>query len=162
MVFKSAVWKITIRVMLMVLNIFCAFYLMMVLEILPATLLLFLGLIYQIAELVRFNLKTNDKLTRFLESIQFSDFSSSYSVNNRLGRSYKELNQAFNSVIGEFKKTRLEKEEQMLFLQVILQHIHTGIISYDENGKIGLVNNAAKHLLQVPQFKDIYDLSKLS
>lgn len=162
MVFKSAIWKITSRVLLMVLTIFGALYLLMHRELLPASLILGIVLAFQIVELIRFNLKTNEKLTRFFESIQYSDFSSSFTLDNKLGYSYKDLNQAFNNVIGEFRKTRLEKEEQMLFLQIVLQHIHTGIISFDEKGQIGLINNAAKHLLQVPQFKNISDLSRLS
>lgn len=148
--------------MLMVLTILGASYLLIAHEILPAAILLGLVLLFQIGELIRFNLKTNVKLTRFFESIQYSDFSSSFTMDNNLGESYKELNRSLNNVIGKFKKTRQEKEEQMLFLQIILQHIHTGIVSFDEQGQVGLVNNAAKHLLQLPQFKNIYDLSKIS
>lgn len=162
MVYKSALWKVSVRVLLMVLTIFAAIYLLLYREMLPAAILLGFVLVIQVVELIRFNLNTNVKLTRFFESIQYSDFSSSFSVDNKLGKSYKDLNQSFNNVIGVFKKTRLEKEEQMLFLQIILQHIHTGIISFDEKGQIGLVNNAAKHLLQLPQFKNINDLSKVS
>ncbi|EKB48976.1 sensor histidine kinase [Cecembia lonarensis] len=50
----------------------------------------------------------------------------------------------------------------MLFLQIMIQHINTGIISFDSEGKIGVINGAAKQLLQIPQFKDIHDLGKLS
>lgn len=69
---------------------------------------------------------------------------------------------SFNEVIEAFKKTRAEKEEQMLFLQIMIQHINTGIISFDSQGKIGVINGAAKQLLQIPQFKDIHDLGKMS
>ena len=160
--FKSAIWKITFRILLIALTIFVGLYLLLYPQFIPAALVLSLVLIFQIVELVKFNLKTNEKVTRFLESVRYADFSSSFTSDNKLGKSYQELNHAFNQVMGEFKKTRLEKEEQVLFLQIILQHIHTGIISYDEKGNIGLVNNAAKHLLQIPQFKNISDLYKLS
>ena len=146
----------------MVLTIFGAFYLGLYHDLLPVLFLGFIVLVFQVAELIRFNLKTNEKLSRFFESIRYSDFSSSFTVDNKLGGSYTKLNQAFNEVIGEFRKTRLEKEEQVLFLQIILQHIHTGIISFNEKGNVGLINNAAKHLLQIPQFKNISDLSRLS
>ncbi len=79
-----------------------------------------------------------------------------------MGSSFREVNLAFNEVMEVFKQTRAEKEEQMLFLQVIIQHINTGIISFNSLGKIGIINNAAKHLLQIPQFRDIKDLGKLS
>lgn len=105
---------------------------------------------------------TNRKITRFLESIRYSDFSSSFTKDSKLGKSFKEMNMSFNEVIDAFKKTRAEKEEQMLFLQIMIQHINTGILSFDNHGKIGVINGAAKQLLQIPQFKDINDLGKLS
>ncbi|MEX2593865.1 MAG: ATP-binding protein [Anditalea sp.] len=160
--YKSFIWGITIRILLMLLSQFMALYLHLYHD--SALGLLAFGslLAFQIFELIKYNQKTNEKITRFLESIQYSDFSTSFTTDSKLGGSYKELNRSFNKVIGEFKKTRAEKEEQALFLQIIIQHINTGIISYDDQGKIGLVNNAAKHLLQIPQFKDINDLGKLS
>jgi nitrogen fixation/metabolism regulation signal transduction histidine kinase len=105
---------------------------------------------------------TNRKITRFLESIRYSDFSSSFTKDSKLGPSFREMNMSFNEVIDAFKKTRAEKEEQMLFLQIMIQHINTGILSFDSDGKIGVINGAAKQLLQIPQFKDINDLGKLS
>ncbi|MBW3468019.1 sensor histidine kinase [Arthrospiribacter ruber] len=114
------------------------------------------------ANLISYATTTNRKITRFLESIRYSDFSSSFTKDSKLGNSFREMNMSFNEVIEAFKKTRAEKEEQMLFLQIMIQHINTGIISFDSQGKIGVINGAAKQLLQIPQFKDIHDLGKMS
>jgi len=113
-------------------------------------------------EMIYYVNSINHKLARFLDSIRFTDFSSSFTSDSKMGGSFREVNMAFNEVIEVFKQTRAEKEEQMLFLQVIIQHINTGIISFNSLGKIGIINNAAKHLLQIPQFRDIGDLGKLS
>ena len=113
-------------------------------------------------EMIFFVNSINHKLARFLDSIRFTDFSSSFTSDSKMGGSFREVNQAFNEVMEVFKRTRAEKEEQMLFLQVIIQHINTGILSFNSEGKIGVINNAAKHLLQIPQFRDIHDLGKLS
>lgn len=160
--YKSFSWGIVIRVLLMALSQFMALYLHLYHDSTLGSLAFGSILAFQIFDLIKYNQNTNEKITRFLESIQYSDFSTSFTTDSKLGGSYKKLNKAFNEVIKIFKKTRAEKEEQMLFLQIIIQHINTGIISYDDQGKIGLVNNAAKHLLQIPQFKDINDLGKLS
>ncbi len=74
---------------------------------------------------------TNKKIASFLNSIKYSDFSISFS-DNKLGKSFAQLNQSFNEVIKEFKKNRAAKEEQFHYLQTILQHINIGIISYSE------------------------------
>jgi len=162
MVFKSATWKISYRVILIALTVSVGLYLWFS-QSNVLLLIVFCAIVMaQCAELIRFNARTNEKLTRFFEAIQYSDFSSTFTVDNKLGSSYQELNQALNKVLGEFKKTRVEKEEQMLFLQIILRHIQTGIVSYDEKGRVGLINNAAKQLLRIPQLKAIQDFSKHS
>lgn len=112
--------------------------------------------------LISYGNTTNRKITRFLESIRYSDFSSTFTKDSKMGKSFREMNLSFNEVIEAFKKTRAEKEEQMLFLQIMIQHINTGILSFDSKGRIGVINGAAKQLLQIHQFKDIYDLGKLS
>ncbi|MCS4435290.1 sensor histidine kinase [Aquiflexum gelatinilyticum] len=117
---------------------------------------------FLVLNLISYGNTTNRKITRFLESIRYSDFSSSFTKDSKLGNSFKEMNMSFNEVIEAFKKTRAEKEEQMLFLQIMIQHINTGILSFDSQGRIGVINGEAKQLLQIPQFKDINDLGKLS
>lgn len=124
--------------------------------------ILVLVVIILTGEMIYYVNSINHKLARFLDSIRFTDFSSSFTSDSKMGGSFREVNLAFNEVMEVFKQTRAEKEEQMLFLQVIIQHINTGIISFNTNGKIGIINNAAKHLLQIPQFRDIKDLGKLS
>ncbi|WP_332910312.1 sensor histidine kinase [Algoriphagus boritolerans] len=126
----------------------------------PGILLLVTG--FLTGEMIYYVNSINHKLARFLDSIRFMDFSSSFTSDSKMGGSFREVNMAFNEVMEVFKQTRAEKEEQMLFLQVIVQHINTGIISFNTEGKIGIINNAAKHLLQIPQFRDIKDLGKLS
>lgn len=160
--FKSAIWKITYRVLLIVLTATAGIYLCLSQGSWLFLLIFGALLLAQTIELIRFNTRTNEKLTRFFDAIQYADFSSSFTADHKLGKSYFELNQSLNKVLGEFKKARLEKEEQVLFLQIILRHIQTGIVSYDEKGKIGLINNAAKQLLRIPQLKDIADLSRHS
>src|ERR1041385_1633282 len=49
----------------------------------------FLILILQLIELYRFTSQTNRKLTRFLESIRYSDFASGFAADNKLGKSFK-------------------------------------------------------------------------
>jgi two-component system, NtrC family, nitrogen regulation sensor histidine kinase NtrY len=121
--------------------------------------LICIGMVF---EIIRYTRYTNRKITRFLESIRYEDFATSFIADQKLGPSFKEMGEAFNEVIEVFKKTRAEKQEQMFFLQVVIQHINTGIISFDSKGRIGLINNAARQLLQITQFKNIQDLSKLS
>ncbi|WP_246255666.1 sensor histidine kinase [Cyclobacterium plantarum] len=160
--FRSFAFGITIRVLLIILLVHLGMYFYMKENSLLQGFIFSLILVFQTFNLITFSNTTNRKITRFLDSIRYSDFSSTFTKDSKLGKSFKEMNLSFNEVINAFKKTRAEKEEQMLFLQIMIQHINTGILSFESRGQIGVINGAAKQLLQIPQFKDIHDLGKLS
>ncbi|TDQ18485.1 histidine kinase/DNA gyrase B/HSP90-like ATPase [Algoriphagus boseongensis] len=162
MVYRRFSIGITLRILGISLAIFLAIWLYLSQGLLLAPAILTFVVLLLAGEMVYYVNSINHKLARFLDSIRFTDFSSSFTSDSKMGGSFREVNKAFNEVMEVFKQTRAEKEEQMLFLQVIIQHINTGIISFNAEGKIGVINNAAKHLLQIPQFRDISDLGKLS
>jgi two-component system, NtrC family, nitrogen regulation sensor histidine kinase NtrY len=160
--FKSFALGIIYRVVILVALIFLGITIFLKDNSYLLAFVFLLAVVFQTYNLIEYGNTTNRKITKFLESIRFADFSSSFTKDSSLGNSFKEMNMSFNEVIEAFRKTRAEKEEQMLFLQIMIQHINTGIISFDHGGKIGVINGAAKQLLQIPQFKDINDLGKLS
>jgi len=160
--FRSFAIGVIYRVVLLVLVAFTGISVYLTENSYLLAFILFLILLFQTYNLIEYGNTTNKKITRFLESIRYADFSSSFTKDSPLGKSFKEMNMSFNEVISAFKKTRAEKEEQMLFLQIMIQHINTGIVSFDHTGKIGVINGVAKQLLKIPQFKDIYDFGKLS
>ena len=162
MVYKRFSIGISVRVILITLCLFTGVWLYFRQNLLLAPAVITLIVLGLIVELIHYVNSINQKLARFLDSIRFGDFSSSFTSDSKMGSSFKEVNFAFNEVMEVFKQTRAEKEEQMLFLQVIIQHINTGIISFNAEGKIGVINNAAKQLLQIPQFRNISDLGRLS
>jgi two-component system nitrogen regulation sensor histidine kinase NtrY len=122
-----------------------------------AAILLVLTLV-AVFELMKFTTSTNRKITRFLESVKYSDFAAGFTTDNHLGPSFRELNTAFNNVLEAFRKARSEKEEHWLYLNTVIQHVSTGILSFDEEGTIELINHVAKSLLRRPQIKNINEL----
>lgn len=162
MVYRKFSIGISIRILAIVTLLFIGVWLHLSQGLILAPSILGISVLLVAGEMVYFVNSINQKLARFLDSIRFADFSSSFTSDSKMGTSFREVNKAFNEVMEVFKQTRAEKEEQMLFLQVIIQHINTGIISFNPEGKIGVINNAAKHLLQIPQFRNISDLARLS
>ena len=122
-----------------------------------SALILGLLIIVQIVVLISFVERTNRKLSKFLESIRHSDFASTFS-DRGLGKSFEDLTEEFNKVIGEFKKNRAEKEEHFNYLQTVVQHVSIGIIAYTINGKVDIFNNAVKRLLRINNLRFIQDL----
>jgi two-component system nitrogen regulation sensor histidine kinase NtrY len=115
---------------------------------------------FQLWELYRFSSQTNRKLTRFLESVRYSDFISGFAADNKLGKSFKELNEAFNEVLEAFRKARSEKEENWQYLNTVVQQVRTGIISFDHEGNVQLINANAKRFVNVVNLKNINELAE--
>ena len=115
-------------------------------------------IIIQLFDLFRYIETTNRKLTRFLESIKYSDFSSGFTYDNKLGRTFRELNKAFNEVLEAFRLARAEKEEHLNYLHTVVQHVSAGLLSFDAEGQIGIVNTTAKRFVLSPHIRKIIEL----
>jgi two-component system, NtrC family, nitrogen regulation sensor histidine kinase NtrY len=113
----------------------------------------------QLVELYHFISQTNRKLTRFLESVKYSDFISGFANDNKLGKSFRELNTAFNEVLEAFRRARTEKEEHWQYLNTIVQQVRTGIISFDPEGRVQLMNANAKRFIGKINLKNVHELA---
>jgi len=125
------------------------------LTITPAIIIILI--IAQIISLIHYVEKTNHYITNFLESIRYSEFSRTFQVDG-LGSSYDEMKRSFNSVMKDFQKIRLEKEEHQLYLKNVIQHIGMGLIAYQPDGKVELLNNSAKKIFKIHHLKNIEQL----
>ncbi len=119
-------------------------------------------IILQLTEIFRFVSQTNRKLTRFLESVKYSDFISGFASDNKLGKSFKDLNIAFNEVLEAFRKARSEKEEHWQYLNTVVQQVRTGILSFDTEGRVQLINTNARKFIEVQALKNIHELKQIN
>lgn len=160
MAYRSFRIGVIARVALLVLTMLLTIYLLKMASHPVSGSILVLINVLLITELIRYVERTNRKLTQFLDSIRHSDFASSFSDKGK-GKNFQELNRAFNEVINDFKKTRAEKEEHFNYLQTVVQHVSIGIIAFRRDGKVDLLNNAAKRLLRISNLRLINDLEKI-
>lgn len=149
------------RVIFLVLTIALWFYLLIETEYYVSMTILAVVIIFEIIQLIRYVERTNEKLTRFFNSIRYSDFSQSFRKRG-LGSSFTQLNDAFSRVIDEFKKERAEKQENYRYLQTVVQHIGIGLISFNREGDVELINTAAKRLFNIPVLRNIDSLKQIS
>lgn len=127
-----------------------------------AAILTFVIIIFQLTEIFRFVSQTNRKLTRFLESVKYSDFISGFTSDNKLGKSFKDLNIAFNEVLEAFRKARSEKEEHWQYLNSVVQQVRTGILSFDIDGHIQLMNTNAKKFIGFNAIRNMRELIQIN
>ncbi|MDJ1504590.1 sensor histidine kinase [Xanthocytophaga agilis] len=103
---------------------------------------------------------TNRKLIRFLESVRWSDFSIGFAADNKLGYSFRVLNQQFNEVLDAFRQARAEREANLQYLNAVVHHVSVGLLAFDTEGNVELVNNAALKLLGIYRLRTLSDLQK--
>jgi two-component system, NtrC family, nitrogen regulation sensor histidine kinase NtrY len=150
--------KVTLRVVFLGISVWLFVFMVTRPNMLFAAILMGLIIIFQHVELFRFVSQTNRKLTRFLESVKYSDFITGFTSDNKLGKSFKELNTAFTEVLEAFRKARSEKEEQGQYLNTVVQQVRTGILSFDSEGNVELINANAKRFMNVSSIKNIQEL----
>jgi serine phosphatase RsbU (regulator of sigma subunit) len=149
------------RILLLIATAFFFLYLVMNSTLLMLIILMGIMIIYQTYGLIHFVEKTNRELQRFFQSIQYDDFTQSF-TGKSLGKSFDNLRKSFNQITQRFLKLRSEKEEQFRYLQTVIKHIGVGLISYKSNGDVELFNNAAQRLLNARSIKNIKSLDKFS
>ena len=115
---------------------------------------------YSVFDLIRFQKKTQDEVSQFVESIHYRDFSRHFDV-RKAPNGLKPLRKGFNEINTTFKLISRERETQYHYLQKILELVDTGILSYEqETGETGWLNEAFKNLMGIPYLKTIHSLEK--
>jgi nitrogen fixation/metabolism regulation signal transduction histidine kinase len=160
--FRDFPTRVAIRVVFLGLSVGLFMFMVTRPNMLFAAILTFIIIISQLVEIFRFVSQTNRKLTRFLESVKYSDFISGFTSDNKLGKSFKDLNIAFNEVLEAFRKARTEKEEHWQYLNTVVQQVRTGILSFDIDGEVQLMNTNAKRFIGVTSIKNIKELIQLN
>ncbi len=161
MTYKNFRLNIIIRVFLIVITSYILVYVLYKGQYFMTPFLLFVLILFQVFSIINYIEKTNRIVTSFLESVRFSDFSRTFQAEG-LGSSFDNLKKAFNKVIEDFQKIRNEKEEHYFYLQKIISHIDIGIIAYQKDGTVEMINAAAKKLFNVQHLKNIQLLESWS
>jgi two-component system nitrogen regulation sensor histidine kinase NtrY len=161
MVFNRFRINCIIRVIVLGATSWLFFYLLFRTSLYTALFILGALILYQIYSLIYYVEKTNRDLARFFQSIKYEDFSQTFKVEG-YGQSFDSLKAAFSEVMNAFRKTRAEKEEHFRYLQTVVQHIGVGLIAFQPDGEVELINTAAKRLLNVASLKNIKSLETLS
>jgi two-component system, NtrC family, nitrogen regulation sensor histidine kinase NtrY len=151
--------NILLRLLLLLITIGASVFLLLK-SLLAYAVLVFVVIIYQVWELMRFITKSNFELDQFIESIHYRDFSRHFDVKNA-PEPVKDLRKGFNEINSTFKLISREKEMQYIYLQKILELVETGIISYEvESGELIWMNDSFKKIMGIPYLKTIHSLEK--
>jgi len=117
--------------------------------------MLWIGLIIT---LIRYATRTNKSLKQFLESIKYADYVNS---DAQSGKSFKELNFSFNEIIRYVRLAELEKESTHHYLRHLLDEMPTGIITYDSQDRVEIINRSGLKILDLDSLSDLTQLNSI-
>lgn len=140
MPFKNFHLKIVIRVILIAISIGILSYCLLTAYYIRAFYISIIILI-QVSELIRFIIGFTKNITTLFQSIEERDFSIHF-TEEKFDDTFKSLYTSLNRLNNLFSKINSEKEVKQRYVESIIEHISFGILSYDQNGKVNLVNQA--------------------
>jgi two-component system nitrogen regulation sensor histidine kinase NtrY len=89
---------------------------------------------------------TNRKIRYFFDSVRNDDSSLSFPVETEIA-GFRELYKSMNKVNQQIQQLKIENRQQEQYFRILLEHLATGIITYDNKGFILHANSSAKRLL---------------
>lgn len=120
-----------------------------------------LGVVGSVISLFHLVDKTNSEIASFLLNIKYDDYTATYTTQEP-DQSFGKLYGAFNVITDKFRDIRLEKEAQFQYLQAIVEHVDTGLVCFDKEGKTLLMNRALQRLLHKSYFPDLASVERFN
>lgn len=114
-----------------------------------------------VINLIKYLNTTNRKMSYFLESIQNND-SSLLFPSNITGKPIRELYDGLNKVNVQIQQLKIESQQREQYFQTLMEHVATGIISYNSKGFVLHANSAAKRMLGVDVLTHLHQLERVN
>lgn len=114
-------------------------------------------LILQVFLFIRSMNRVNNDLEVFFTSLENNDSSFSFKT-IKYTPSYKKLLDRMNLLTHRYNNLRLENERQLHYFRAVVENIGLGLIVCDKNGKIGLLNDAGKRILNMGVIRSMQEL----
>jgi nitrogen fixation/metabolism regulation signal transduction histidine kinase len=101
------------------------------------------------------------KVRQFLDNIKQDNYTNIYPVKFD-GTETDDLHIEFNAILAKLQEDQAEKEANYQYFRSVFQHLSIGLITFDEEGKVQIVNTAAKRMMNIQQLIDISEVEKIN
>nr|MBI1230360.1 GHKL domain-containing protein [Cytophagales bacterium] len=125
------------------------------------TSLLIILVVAQTVFLLKYSESSFKKVRQFLNNIKLSNYSTVYPVKFD-GTEIDDLHIEFNAILAKLREDQLEKEANYHYFRTVFQHLSIGLITFEEDGSIQILNTAAKRMLNIQQLTNIEEISKVN
>lgn len=125
---------------------------------LSLTLIFILAL--QVINLILHINKINRKINYFFEAVRNEDYSLAFS-SPKGDKILEKLSNNLERINNQIQKIHLENRRQEQYFRALIEHVGTGILSYNSEGFVIHANNSLKQLLGMKQFTHLRQLEKI-
>lgn len=146
MISRNMHLNIIIRVSLIVLLCLMLGYFVFVTRSVRLSLISSIAILFATINLISYLNNTNRKMRFFFDSVRNDDSNLTFPVDSKES-GFKELYQSMNKVNQQIQQLKMENRNQEQYFQILLEHLATGIITYNSRGFILHANSSAKSLL---------------
>ena len=126
-----------------------------------STLLITALIVFQVISLLKYLDVNRELITQFIDNPPKLDLVTNEPTGPLSGDD-TELMERYKNLQQKLSDLRNEKDAQSQYLKTIVQHLGIGLMTFDSNGDIQIINTTAKKLLKVKHLKNISGLSRLS
>ncbi|MBI3482855.1 MAG: ATP-binding protein, partial [Bacteroidetes bacterium] len=118
---------------------------------------LLIAIAFQVKQLLEIFEQPNAQEDLSTEKIKFDETTQSFKTENG-NEGAKRFCSYLNESLNKLKLSRREKDSEHQFFKNIVQHVGIGILTFDDEGVIQIINTAAKRLLKVERAEKLDDL----
>jgi two-component system nitrogen regulation sensor histidine kinase NtrY len=161
MISRNLYLNIVLRVLLIVVLSILLGYLIVKDQSFRIVLLCLMAIIILTTNLIYYLNATNRKIRFFFDSVRNDDSSLSFPMETG-NKTFRELNKSLNRVNEQIQHLKIENRNQEQYFQILLEHIATGIITYNDKGFITNANSSAKRLLSMEVLTHLQQIEKMN
>ncbi len=161
MISRNLYFQILIRVLLIVFPALAAGWMMALGQPVVFVFLCIFIIIIVVVNLVNYLNSTNRKISYFLDSVQNEDSTLSFPV-NITDKPIREIYLGLNKVNKQIQQLKIESRQQEQYFQTLLEHVGTGIVTFNTKGLVLHANSAAKKMLGVNILTHLNQLEKVN
>ncbi|MFO7824983.1 MAG: ATP-binding protein [Cyclobacterium sp.] len=115
----------------------------------------------QLILLIRYAESSFKKVRQFLDNIKQSNYSTVYPVKFD-GTETDDLHIEFNAILAKLKEDQLEKEANFHYFRTVFQHLSIGLITFEADGSVQILNTAAKRMLNIDKLNHIGEIAQIN
>ncbi|WP_339925055.1 ATP-binding protein [uncultured Cyclobacterium sp.] len=123
--------------------------------------LFFIVTFVQLILLIRYAESSFKKVRQFLDNIKKNNYATVYPVKFD-GTETDDLHIEFNAILAKLKEDQLEKEANFQYFRTVFQHLSIGLITFEADGSVQILNTAAKRMLNIDKLTHIQEISGIN